>query len=277
MVLVSWHLTFFWEVINYFLCLLLVLLVSLSTTFSKQRLTVLYDGHYVMTLRKNILFQFHHYDFCFVVKTKNKILSMQDAQFDYRDYVWIILTVVSPLGLLSQGHEKKQFFSLQEDFDKIIILFHQLRGPRYDHENFFFSSRYCFLYAMINTKSFIFHFISNFAGYAMITEKEKFDFYCTTTSTMQRSWKNLRLTRYEKDKEKNSIFHFTTTFTTLWSYWKIPTIVYTNLLNKLQMSYYYKNMANFNYFIPQEFHQSHKIYFPFVEYLDKIHWNKVCV
>lgn len=141
----------------------------------------------------------------------------------------------------------------------------------------FFSSRYCFLYAMINTKSFIFHFISNFAGYAMITEKEKFDFYCTTTSTMQRSWKNLRLTRYEKDKEKNSIFHFTTTFTTLWSYWKIPTILYTNLLNKLQMSYYYKNMANFNYFIPQEFHQSHKIYFPFVEYLDKIHWNKVCV
>lgn len=65
---------------------------------------------------------------------------MQDAQFDYRDYVWIILTVVSPLGLLSQGHEKKQFFSLQEDFDKIIILFHQLRGPRYDHENFFFIS-----------------------------------------------------------------------------------------------------------------------------------------
>lgn len=113
-------------------------MVSLSTTFSKQRLTVLYDGHYVMTLRKNILFQFHHYDFCFVVKTKNEILSMQDAQFDYRDYVWIILTVVSPLGLLSQGHEKKQFFSLQEDFDKIIILFHQLRGPRYDHENFFF-------------------------------------------------------------------------------------------------------------------------------------------
>ena len=64
---------------------------------------------------------------------------MHDAEFDYRDYVRIILTVVSPLGLLRQGHENKQFFSLlfllQQDFDKIIILFYQLRGPRYDHES----------------------------------------------------------------------------------------------------------------------------------------------
>lgn len=201
---------------------------------------------------------------------------MQDAQFDYRDYVWIILTVVSPLGLLSQGHEKKQFFSLQEDFDKIIILFHQLHGPRYDHENFFFHLVTAFSTPWSIQK--VLFSISSLTSLATLWSRRKRNLiFIAPLLRLCNDHEKIYAWLAMKKTEKNSIFHFTTTFTTLWSYWKIPTILYTNLLNKLQMSYYYKNMANFNYFIPQEFHQSHKIYFPFVEYLDKIHWNKVCV